>query len=71
MMEITAAKKNADYLEYSDCYILSCLCVPHKYFISDKIASIMSNKWVYEISLMYWEWSKIGSGIKELSPACE
>lgn len=69
-MEITAAKKNADCLEHSHCRILSCLCVPRKYFISDKIASIMSNKWLYEMSLMYWEWGIIGSRIKELSPAC-
>lgn len=69
MMEVTAAKENADYLEYSNYHILSCLCIPHKYFISDKIASIMSNKWLYEMSLMYWVWSIIGFRIKELSPA--
>lgn len=67
MMEISAAKENAEYLEHSNCLILSWFCIPHKYFIlikRDKIASIISYKGLYEMSLKYWEWSTIGSGLK-------
>lgn len=62
MMKITAAKENAESLEHSNCLSLSCLHVPHKNFISirrDEIASIMSDKQLYEVSLKYWEWSEV------------
>lgn len=42
MMGRTAAKKNAEDCEVASCFVLSCLCIPHKDFVSAKLHKIAS-----------------------------